>query len=129
MFGKAEFPDGTRVLDPITDKLWLVFDGRYHHVTCGDVFSKLFRERVPITPLNGHDRNSLKHGDDLIFGSCIVRGDTNVTTYFLAVHPTKVKLHPIPSVEVFDKYGFDWSQCRQLPENMLKRFPKGRPLV
>ena len=127
MFAKAKFPDGARLLDTSKDKLWLVFGGVGHHVACNDVYSRLFK--VGMSTQRVENSKNIKEGDSLLFGTCLVRGQGSATIYFLTVHLTKIKLHPIYDVGVAEKYGFDYSLCRQVSWDLMKTIPRGPALT
>ena len=124
MFNKAKFADGSRLLEPKQNKLWLVFDGACHHVVCNDVYKVLFKQQMYIHKIDVEQTKDMKEGESLLFGSCIIRGFAGASAYFLAVHPRKVRLHPIFNMKVFDKYGLDPALCRQVPWGHDERCPE-----
>ena len=117
-----------RLLDVATDRLWLIFDGRRHHVTSIDVHTSLFRQSVSLTRVDGAQIAQVREGQELIYGSRLVRTERRPTIYFVAVFPTTVVLHPIPNTAVFDKYGFDYTLCQTLPETLFGKMSQGRAL-
>ena len=123
---RSSYPDGTRLHCPDKDKLWLVFNGICHHVVDNDVYSRLFSPNILIEHIDSYD--GIREGAALLFGTCLVNGEGRAA-YLLAVHPNKIKLHPILSFKVFDKYGFDHGLCRALPSGMVDSIARGPALT
>ena len=126
---KSNVKDGARLHEDATDKLWLVYGSRRHHVSSSDVFRKLFRGKVFIEPTDPSSINQLTRGDDLLTGTCLVRSDRKVQIYLLAVSERAPLLHPIASVEAFDRFGFDYDLVRDVPDAMIASVKPGLALA
>ena len=97
---KSNVKDGARLHEDATDKLWLVYGSRRHHVSSSDVFR-----------------------------TCLVRSDRKVQIYLLAVSERAPLLHPIASVEAFDRFGFDYDLVRDVPDAMIASVKPGLALA
>lgn len=129
---RREF-DGRRISEPGSNEVWLVFHGRRHRIASPRVYDALFDEVDGIEYVG--DLDDVLAGNELNEGTCLVRGDGELSIYLLTGVPYSrwplddVKRHFIPTYEDMLEFRFDEAKVRNLPILVLQAISIGEELT
>ena len=123
-----DIADGSRLLDRDNDRLWFIFEQKRHHVVCSQVHGSLFVREVALLPTTASVLGEIPEGQELLFGTSLVRRGDSISVYFLAAHPKANILHYVPSKDIADRCGFDLSLSRTLPASTFDKLKIGADL-
>jgi hypothetical protein len=120
--------DGLRLTEPGKPEVWLVFGGERHLIASSAVYDALFSEVTGLVPYEDVDGITL--GPALGEGTCLVRGDGQLSIYLLTrAHNGRIVRHFIPTWESLVGFGFDHDKVRNVPPLALEDLPEGVDLI